>query len=92
MWLNANSKELQWFLESASVYWEKNLPRPADDSVILVEAFHQDIRVNLRNQAFANAHPRQPDRKRNAPCQIRRADRFAGRRTSLGGASVQPES
>lgn len=55
MWLNANSKELQWFLESASVYWEKNLPRPADDSVILVEAFHQDIRVNLRNLAFANA-------------------------------------
>lgn len=55
MWLNANGKELQWFLESASVYWEKNLPRPADDSVILVEAFHQDIRVNLRNLAFANA-------------------------------------
>ncbi|MET0492091.1 MAG: hypothetical protein ABW000_03075 [Actinoplanes sp.] len=55
MWLNANSKELQWFLESASVYWEKNLPRPTDDSVILVEAFHQDFRVNLRNLAFANA-------------------------------------
>ena len=55
MWLNANSKELQWFLESATVYWEKNLPRPADDAVVVVEAFHQDIRVNLRNLAFANA-------------------------------------
>ena len=55
MWLNANNKELQWFLESSTVYWEKNLPRPADDAVILVEAFHQDIRVNLRNLAFANA-------------------------------------
>ena len=55
MWLNANNKELQWFLESSAVYWEKNLPRPADDAVILVEAFHQDIRVTLRNLAFANA-------------------------------------
>ena len=55
MWLNANSRELQWFLEAATVYWEKNLPRPADDGVVLVEAFHQDIRVNLRNLAFANA-------------------------------------
>jgi hypothetical protein len=55
VWLNANNKELQWFLESSTVYWEKNLPRPADDAVILVEAFHQDIRVNLRNLAFANA-------------------------------------
>lgn len=55
MWLNANQKELQWFLESSSVYWEKNLPRPTDDAVILVEAFHQDIRVTLRNLAFANA-------------------------------------
>jgi hypothetical protein len=55
VWLNANPKELQVFLESASVYWEKNLPRPADDAVILVEAFHQDIRVTLRNLAFANA-------------------------------------
>ena len=55
MWLNANSKELQVFLESAAVYWDKNLPRPKDNSVILVEAFHQDIRVNLRNLAFANA-------------------------------------
>ncbi|WP_306213051.1 hypothetical protein [Actinoplanes sp. RD1] len=55
MWLNANSKELQVFLESASVFWEKNLPKPADDAVIVVEAFHQDIRVNLRNFAVANA-------------------------------------
>ena len=55
VWLNANSKELQVFLESATVYWEKNLRRPADDAVILVEAFHQDIRVTLRNLAFANA-------------------------------------
>jgi hypothetical protein len=55
VWLNANSKELQWFLESAEVYWEKNLPKPADDAIIVVEAFHQDFRVNLRNFAFANA-------------------------------------
>ena len=55
MWLNANSKELQWFLDSATVYWEKNLPQPAGSAVILVEAFHQDIRVTLRNLAFANA-------------------------------------
>ena len=55
MWLKANNKELQWFLEAAAVYWEKNLPRPYDDTVVLVEAFHQDIRVNLRNLAVANA-------------------------------------
>lgn len=55
MWLNANSKELQVFLESASVFWEKHLPHPADDAIVVVEAFHQDIRVNLRNLAFANA-------------------------------------
>lgn len=55
MWLNANNKEFQWFLDAAEIYWEKNLPRPTDDAVILVEAFHQDIRVNLRNLAFANA-------------------------------------
>jgi hypothetical protein len=55
VWLIANPKELQVFLESATVYWEKNLPRPTDDAVILVEAFHQDIRVTLRNLAFANA-------------------------------------
>jgi hypothetical protein len=55
VWLNANNKELQWFLDSSAVYWAKNLPRPADDAVILVEAFHQDIRVTLRNLAFANA-------------------------------------
>ncbi|MFI5494494.1 hypothetical protein [Actinoplanes sp. NPDC051859] len=55
MWLNANGKEFQWFLDSAAVYWEKHLPQPADDAVVVVEAFHQDIRVNLRNLAFANA-------------------------------------
>lgn len=55
MWLTANNKELQWFLDSAAVYWEKNLPQPSGEAVILVEAFHQDIRVNLRNLAFANA-------------------------------------
>jgi hypothetical protein len=55
VWLKANPKELQVFLESATVYWEKNLRPPADDAVILVEAFHQDIRVTLRNLAFANA-------------------------------------
>lgn len=55
MWLKANDRELQWFLEASSVYWEKNLPPTVDDAVVLVEAFHQDIRVNLRNLAFANA-------------------------------------
>jgi hypothetical protein len=55
VWLNANDRELQWFLEASAVYWEKNLPRPADDAVVVVEAFHQDLRVNLRNLAFANA-------------------------------------
>ncbi|GAB1644792.1 hypothetical protein [Krasilnikovia sp. MM14-A1259] len=55
MWLNANNRELQWFLEAAAVYWEKNLPRADDDAAVVVEMFHQDIRVNLRNLAFANA-------------------------------------
>ncbi|GAB1689118.1 hypothetical protein [Krasilnikovia sp. M28-CT-15] len=55
MWLTANSRELQWFLEAAAVYWEKNLPRPDNDAIIAVEMFHQDIRVSLRNLAVANA-------------------------------------
>jgi hypothetical protein len=55
VWLKANAGEFQWFLDAASVYWRKNLPRPDDDAILVVEAFHQDIRVNLRNLAFANA-------------------------------------
>ena len=55
MFLNANKQEWRLFLESAAVFWEKNLPAPTDDAVVLVEAFHQDLRVNLRNLAVANA-------------------------------------
>ena len=55
MWLKANPKELKAFLESATVYWDKNLRPATDDGVVVVEAFHQDLRVNLRNLAFANA-------------------------------------
>ncbi|HWG98130.1 MAG TPA: hypothetical protein VNV66_02155 [Pilimelia sp.] len=55
MWLKADRKELRWFVDAAAVYWEKNLPRPDDDALVVVEAFHQDIRVTLRNLAVANA-------------------------------------
>jgi hypothetical protein len=55
VWLKANDRELQWCLEASATYWEKNLPTPVDDAVVVVEAFHQDIRVNLRNLAYANA-------------------------------------
>ncbi len=55
MWLKADKQELNLFLDAAEVYWEKNLPRPADDAYLVVEAFHQDIRVTLRNLVFANA-------------------------------------
>jgi hypothetical protein len=55
VWLKTNARELQWFLEAATVYWQKNLPAPDDDAIVVVEAFHQDIRVTLRNLAFANA-------------------------------------
>lgn len=55
MWLRADRRELRWFLDAASVYWDKNLPRPDDDAIVVVEAFHQDVRVTLRNLAVANA-------------------------------------
>jgi hypothetical protein len=55
VWLKADRSELRLFLDAASVYWEKNLPRSTDDAVVVVEAFHQDIRVTLRNLVFANA-------------------------------------
>jgi hypothetical protein len=55
VWLKAKRSELRPFLEASQVYWEKNLPRPQDDAVVVVEAFHQDIRVTLRNLAVANA-------------------------------------
>ncbi|GAA4596626.1 hypothetical protein BJY16_002078 [Actinoplanes octamycinicus] len=55
MLLNANKQEWKHFLNAAEVFWQKNLPAPADDGVVLVEAFHQDLRVTLRNLAVANA-------------------------------------
>ena len=55
MWLKADKTELDLFLDASAVYWEKNLPRPADDAYVVVEAFHQDIRVTLRNLVVANA-------------------------------------
>jgi hypothetical protein len=55
VWLNAKQQTWKTFRTAAEVFWHKNL-RPADDDrVILVEAFHQDIRVTLRNLAVANA-------------------------------------
>jgi hypothetical protein len=55
VWLNANKQDWKQFLGAAEVFWRKNLPPAADDAVILVEAFHQDLRVTLRNLAVANA-------------------------------------
>ncbi|MEV6306202.1 hypothetical protein AB0M02_42790 [Actinoplanes sp. NPDC051861] len=55
MHLTANKQEWKHFLSAAEVFWQKNLPPVTDDAVILVEAFHQDLRVTLRNLAVANA-------------------------------------
>ncbi|TDB82432.1 hypothetical protein E1091_18730, partial [Micromonospora fluostatini] len=55
MWLKAQPTELQWFLDAATTYWEKHLPPQDHAETIVVEAFHQDIRVTLRNLVFANA-------------------------------------
>lgn len=55
MWLRADTKEFDLFLDSAAVYWRKNLGAMASQNYIVVEAFHQDIRVTLRNLAVANA-------------------------------------
>ena len=55
MWLRADKKEFETFLDSASVYWRKNLGSTSSPSYIVVEVFHQDIRVAMRNLAFANA-------------------------------------
>ncbi|MFY1705356.1 hypothetical protein ACN28G_27155 [Micromonospora sp. WMMA1923] len=55
MWLKAQPTELQWFLDAATTYWEKHLPPQEHHETIVVEAFHQDIRVTLRNLVFANA-------------------------------------
>ena len=55
MWLQANKQEWKHFLTAAEVFWQKNLTPAQDDAVILVEAFHQDLRVTLRNLAVANA-------------------------------------
>ncbi|MEV0896695.1 hypothetical protein [Actinoplanes sp. NPDC049802] len=55
MWLKADKQEWKQFRTAAEVFWQKNLPPADDDAVILVEAFHQDVRVTLRNLAVANA-------------------------------------
>ena len=55
MHLQANKQEWKHFRNAAEVFWRKNLPPVPDGAVILVEAFHQDLRVTLRNLAVANA-------------------------------------
>ncbi|BCJ56918.1 hypothetical protein [Micromonospora endophytica] len=55
MWLGADKKEFEAFLDSASVYWRKNLGSTASPRYLVVEVFHQDIRVAMRNLAVANA-------------------------------------
>ena len=86
MWLKADRPELRAFLDAAAVYWEKNLPRPGDDAIVVVEAFHQDIRVTLRNLVFANAirriHPARlvrGQRRRCGLCRTRHASWHGGR-------------
>lgn len=53
--LRANKKGFEAFLDSAAVYWRKNLGSTSSQRYIVVEIFHQDIRVAIRNLAFANA-------------------------------------
>ncbi|GIJ26799.1 hypothetical protein Vqi01_19610 [Micromonospora qiuiae] len=55
MWLGADKKEFEAFLDSASVYWRKNLGSTPSPRYLVVEVFHQDIRVAMRNLAVANA-------------------------------------
>jgi hypothetical protein len=54
VFLKAKKEEWKQFRTAAEVFWQKNLPADGD-GVILVEAYHQDIRVTLRNLAVANA-------------------------------------
>jgi hypothetical protein len=53
--VEADAAELAQFIASASVYWRSNLPPPNADACVIVEAFHEDLRVNLRNLTIANA-------------------------------------
>ncbi|RIV34337.1 hypothetical protein [Micromonospora radicis] len=55
MWLRAEKKEFEGFLDSAAVYWRKNLGSVSSQRYLVVEVFHQDIRVAMRNLAVANA-------------------------------------
>ena len=55
MWLRADKKAFEGFLDAAAVYWRKNLGSTASQRYLVVEVFHQDIRVALRNLAVANA-------------------------------------
>ncbi|MEG3636932.1 hypothetical protein [Micromonospora palythoicola] len=55
MWLGADKKEFEAFLESADVYWRKNLGSTTSQNYLVVEVFHQDIRVAMRNLSVANA-------------------------------------
>ena len=42
-------------METAAVYWRKNILPPTGRAFIVAEAFHDDIRVTLRNLTVANA-------------------------------------
>ncbi|QKW13945.1 hypothetical protein [Verrucosispora sp. NA02020] len=55
MWLGADKKEFEAFLDSAAVYWRKNVGAASSERYLVVEVFHQDIRVAMRNLAVANA-------------------------------------
>lgn len=45
----------QRLVRDAAVYWRTILPRPDGDRQIVVEGFHTEFRVMLRNLAIANA-------------------------------------
>jgi hypothetical protein len=53
--LESETKDYEQFLAAAPVYWRKNILPPEGDRFIVVEVFHQDIRVALRNLTIANA-------------------------------------
>lgn len=48
-------REFNLMLETAAVYWRKNILPPTGRAFIVAEAFHDDIRVTLRNLTVANA-------------------------------------
>ena len=49
------TKDFEQLLAAAPVFWRKNVLPPEGDRFIVVEIFHQDIRVALRNLTIANA-------------------------------------